>query len=79
MAPTQHDPRFAGVPLGVNRMTTDDEEIRIISPWPQLNALSDEECWERMSDADIQLLGMEREEYEKTFGGNPCNDPTRAR
>jgi hypothetical protein len=55
----------------------EEPDERQVSPWPILRQVSDEECWQNMSDADIEILGMGRDEWEKNFDGNPCNNPRR--
>ena len=51
------------------------QNIRIVEPWPVLRQLSNDECWERMGDDDLKILGMDRAEWEDLFEGNPCSDP----
>lgn len=55
---------------------TDDQEILIIEPWPLLRQVSNDECWESISENDLKILGVkDRKEWEERFTGNPCDDP----
>lgn len=51
-------------------------DIEIISPWPQLRQVSNDECWESLTEDDLKILGVgSRQEWERKGWGNPCNDP----
>jgi hypothetical protein len=53
-----------------------DAEEKNVSPWPILRQVSNDECWESLTKGDVEILGVSgREEWERRFGGNPCNDP----
>jgi hypothetical protein len=50
----------------------DDEEITIVDPEPLIAPISDDECWDKLTNADLDMMGMERTEWEATRKGNPC-------
>jgi hypothetical protein len=53
----------------------DGGSIRIVEPWPLIRPVSNDECWESMSEGDITMLGMDRSTWESHFDGNPCQSP----
>ena len=42
-----------------------EENILIVEPWPILRQLSDDECWESLTEGDLNILGVEsRQQWE---------------